>query len=142
MGESTSEGIEILKYFRNASNIISSKINSFASYIGGITIGKTTLCSIHKKEGLISDGSKEIQAGFVVTAKTSALSADVLKFWNVQLYKDGQKVSGGIVSSAIGAKLIGSEDTHKVRYSINVPAGVSFDEIRLSSTGLLAADLS
>lgn len=142
LGESTSVGIDILKFFRNASNIISSKLNSFASYIGGITLGKTTLCSIHKKEGLISDGSKAIQAGFVVTAKTSALSADVLKFWNVQLYKDGQEVSGGIVSSAIGAKLIGSEDTHKVRYSINVPAGVSFDEIRLSSTGLLAADLS
>lgn len=142
LGESTSVDINILNYFRNASNIISSKLNSFASYIGGITLGKTTLCSIHKKEGLISDGSKAIQAGFVVTAKTSALSADVLKFWNVQLYKDGQEVSGGIVSSAIGAKLIGSEDTHKVRYSINVPAGVSFDEIRLSSTGLLAADLS
>ena len=142
LGESTSVDINILNYFRNASNIISSKLNSFASYIGGITLGKTTLCSIHKKEGLISDGSKAIQAGFVVTAKTSALSADVLKFWNVQLYKDGQEVSGGIVSSAIGAKLIGSEDTHKVRYSINVPAGVSFDEILLSSTGLLAADLS
>lgn len=142
LGESTSEGINILNFFRNASNIISSKINSFASYIGGITIGKTTLCSIHKKEGLISDGSKAIQAGFVVTAKTSALSADVLKFWNVQLYKDGQEVSGGIVSSAIGAKLIGSEDTHKVRYSINVPAGVSFDEIRLFSSGLLSANLS
>ena len=142
LGESTSVGIDILKFFRNASNIISSKLNSFASYIGGITLGKTTLCSIHKKEGLISDGSKAIQAGFVVTAKTSALSADVLKFWNVQLYKDGQEVSGGIVSSAIGAKLIGSEDTHKVRYSINVPAGVSFDEIRLCSIGLLAANLS
>ena len=142
LGESTSVDINILNYFRNASNIISSKLNSFASYIGGITLGKTTLCSIHKKEGLISDGSKAIQAGFVVTAKTSALSANVLKFWNVQLYKDGQEVSGGIVSSAIGAKLIGSEDTHKVRYSINVPAGVSFDEIRLCSTGLLAADLS
>lgn len=142
LGESTSVNINILNYFRNASNIISSKLNSFASYIGGITLGKTTLCSIHKKEGLISDGSKAIQAGFVVTAKTSALSANVLKFWNVQLYKDGQEVSGGIVSSAIGAKLIGSEDTHKVRYSINVPAGVSFDEIRLCSTGLLAADLS
>lgn len=141
LGESTSVGINILNYFRNASNIISSKLNSFASYIGGITLGKTTLCSIHKKEGLISDGSKAIQAGFVVTAKRSALSADVLKFWNVQLYKDGQEVSGGIVSSAIDAKLIGSEDTHKVRYFINVPAGVSFDEIRLCSTGLLAANL-
>lgn len=142
MGESTSVGIDILKFFKNASNIISSKLNSFASYIGGVTIGETNLCSIHKKEGLISDGTKAVQAGFVVTAKTSALSADVLKFWNVRLYKDGKEVSGGIVSSAIGAKLIGSEDTHKVRYSVNVPAGVSFDEIRLYSTGLLAANLS
>lgn len=142
MGESTSVGIEIIKFFKNASNIISSKLNSFASYIGGITLGETNLCSIHKKEGLISDGSKAIQTGFVVTAKTSALSADVLKFWNVRLYKDGKEVSGGVVSSAIGAKLIGSEDTHKVRYSINVPAGVSFDEIRLYSSGLLAANLS
>lgn len=142
LGESTSVGIDILKFFKNASNIISSKLNSFASYIGGITSGDINLCSIHKKEGLISDGSKAVQTGFVVTAKTSGLSADVLKFWNVRLYKDGKEVSGGVVSSAIGAKLIGSEGTHKVRYSVNVPAGVSFDEIRLCSTGLLAANLS
>jgi hypothetical protein len=142
LGESTSVGIDILKYFKNASNIISSKFNSFASYIGGITSGDINLCSIHKKEGLISDGSKAVQTGFVVTAKTSGLSADVLKFWNVRLYKDGKEVSGGVVSSAIGAKLIGSEGTHKVRYSVNVPAGVSFDEIRLYSTGLLSANLS
>lgn len=142
MGESTSVGIDILKFFKNASNIISSKLNSFASYIGGITSGDINLCSIHKKEGLISDGSKAVQTGFVVTAKTSGLSADLLKFWNVRLYKDGKEVSGGVVSSAIGAKLIGSEGTHKVRYSVNVPAGVSFDEIRLYSTGLLSANLS
>ena len=142
MGESNSVGINILNRFKNASNIISPKLNSFASYFGGVTIGETNLCSIHKKEGLISDGSKAVQAGFVVTAKTSALSTDLLKFWNVRLYKDGKEVSGGVVSSAIGAKLIGSENTHKVRYSINVPAGVSFDEIRLFSSGLLSANLS
>lgn len=142
MGEGTSVGINIANIFKNASNIISSKLNSYATYFGGVTIGETNLCSIHKKEGLISDGSKAVQAGFVVTAKTSALSADLLKFWNVRLYKDGKEVSGGVVSSAIGAKLIGSENTHKVRYSINVPAGVSFDEIRLFSSGLLSANLS
>lgn len=142
MGESNSVGINIANIFKNASNIISPKLNSYATYFGGVTIGETNLCSIHKKEGLISDGSKAVQAGFVVTAKTSALSADLLKIWNVRLYKDGKEVSGGVVSSAIGAKLIGSENTHKVRYSINVPAGVSFDEIRLFSSGLLSANLS
>lgn len=142
MGEGTSVGINIANIFKNASNIISYKLNSYATYFGGVDLGDTYLCSIHKKAGLISDGSKEIQAGFVVTTKASALNADVLNFWNVRLYKDGKEVSGRVVSSAIGAKLIGSENTHKVRYYVNVPAGTSFDEIKLFHSGLLSADLS
>lgn len=142
MGEGTSVGINIANIFKNASNIISYKLNSYATYFGGVVLGDTYLCSIHKKAGLISDGSKEVQAGFVVTTKASALNADVLNFWNVRLYKDGKEVSGGVVSSAIGAKLIGSENTHKVRYYVNVPAGTSFDEIKLFHSGLLSADLS
>lgn len=142
MGEGTSVGINIANIFKNASNIISSKLNSYATYFGGVDLGDTYLCSIHKKAGLISDGSKEVQAGFVVTTKASALNADVLNFWNVRLYKDGKEVSDGVVPSAIGAKLIGSENTHKVRYSVNVPAGTSFDEIKLFHSGLLSANLS
>lgn len=142
MGEGTSVGINIANIFKNASNIISYKLNSYATYFGGVDLGDTYLCSIHKKAGLISDGSKEVQAGFVVTTKASVLNADVLNFWNVRLYKDGKEVSGGVVPSAIGAKLIGSENTHKVRYFVNVPAGTSFDEIKLFHSGLLSADLS
>lgn len=142
MGEGTSVGINIANIFKNASNIISYKLNSYATYFGGVDLGDTYLCSIHKKAGLISDGSKEVQTGFVVTTKASVLNADVLNFWNVRLYKDGKEVSGGVVPSAIGAKLIGSENTHKVRYFVNVPAGTSFDEIKLFHSGLLSADLS
>ena len=142
MGEGTSVGINIANIFKNASNIISYKLNSYATYFGSVDLGDTYLCSIHKKAGLISDGSKEVQAGFVVTTKASVLNADVLNFWNVRLYKDGKEVSGGVVPSAIGAKLIGSENTHKVRYFVNVPAGTSFDEIKLFHSGLLSADLS
>ena len=91
---------------------------------------------------MISDGSKALQAGFVVTAKGSALSADVLKLMNVKIYNQGKEVGHQINTAAIAAKLIGSEDTHKLRYSINVPAGTQFDEIRLYSTGLLGANLN
>ena len=38
--------------------------------------------------------------------------------------------------------MIGSQDTHKLRYFIKVPATTVFDEIRLYSSGLLGADLS
>lgn len=142
LGDGSSFGLNILSIVKNSANIISSKLNSFASYFGGVSIGESYLCSVKKTEGTISDGSKAIQAGFVVTAKGSALTADVLKLMNVKNYYQGKEVGHQINTAAIAAKLIGSEDTHKLRYSIKVPAGTQFDEIRLYSNGLLGAKLS
>ena len=147
LGDGSSAGINILSIVKNSANIISSKLNSYATYFGGVSIGDSYLCSIKKKEGKISDGtaartSGERQVGFVVTAKGSALSADVLKLMNVRIYNEGKEVAGGITTSAISAKLIGSQDTHKLRYFIKVPTTTVFDEIRLYSSGLLGADLS
>lgn len=142
LGDGNSYGLNILSIVKNSANIISSKLNSFASYFGGVSIGESYLCSVKKTEGMISDGSKALQAGFVVTAKGSALTADVLKLMNVKIYYQGKEVGHQINTAAIAAKLIGSEDTHKLRYSIKVPAGTKFDEIRLYSDGLLGAKLS
>ncbi len=142
LGDGNSYGLNILSIVKNSANIISSKLNSFASYFGGVSIGESYLCSVKKTEGTISDGSKAIQAGFVVTAKGSALTADVLKLMNVKIYYQGKEVGHQINTAAIAAKLIGSEDTHKLRYSIKVPKGTQFDEIRLYSDGLLGAKLS
>lgn len=142
LGDGNSFGINLLSIIKNSANILSSKLNSFASYFGGVSLGDSYLCSIKKQEGMISDGSKALQAGFVVTAKGSALTADVLKLMNVKIYNQGKEVGHQINTAAIAAKLIGSEDTHKLRYSIKVPAGTQFDEIRLYSTGLLGANLS
>lgn len=142
LGNGYSYGLNILSIVKNSANIISSKLNSFASYFGGVSIGESYLCSVKKTEGMISDGSKAIQAGFVVTAKGSALTADVLKLMNVKIYYQGKEVGHQINTAAIAAKLIGSEDTHKLRYSIKVPEGTQFDEIRLYSDGLLDAKLS
>ena len=146
LGGGTSAGINLLSFVKNSSNIISSKLNSYASYFGGITIGDAYICGVKKKNGKISDEtnarqSGERQVGFVVTTKT-ALQANVLDMFNVRLYNNGEEVTGGIVSSAIAANLIGSQDTHKVRFSIKVPASTIFDEIRLYTSGVLGADLS
>lgn len=142
LGDGSSFGLNILSIVKNSANILSSKLNSFASYFGGVSLGKSYLCSVKKTEEMISDGSKAIQAGFVVTAKGSFLAANLLKLLNVKIYNQGKEVGNQINTAAIAAKLIGSEDTHKLRYFINVPAGTQFDEIRLYSTGLLGADLS
>ncbi len=147
MGEGSSAGINILSIVKNSDNIISSNLSSYATYFGGVSIGDSYLCSVKKKVGKISDGtaarqSGERQVGFVVTAKGTGLSADVLKLMNVRLYNEGKPVAADVTTAAVAAKLIGSQNSHKVRYSINVPASTVFDEIRLYSTGLLGADLS
>ena len=146
LGGGTSAGINLLSFVKNSSNIISSNLNSYASFFGGVTIGDAYICGVKKKNGKIFDEtnarqSGERQVGFVVTTKT-ALQANVLNMFNVRLYNNGEEVKGGIVSSAIAANLIGSQDTHKVRFSIKVPASTIFDEIRLYTSGVLGADLS
>lgn len=146
LGGGTSAGINLLTFVKNSSNIISSKLNSYASFFGGVTIGDAYICGVKKKNGKISDEtnarqSGKRQVGFVVTTKT-ALNADVLDMFNVRLYNNGEEVKGGIASSAIAANLIGSQDTHKVRFSIKVPASTIFDEIRLYTSGVLGAKLS
>lgn len=146
LGGGTSAGINLLTFVKNSSNIISSKLNSYASYFGGVTIGDAYICGVKKKNGKIFDEtnarqSGERQVGFVVTTKT-ALNADVLDMFNVRLYNNDEEVKGGIASSAIAANLIGSQDTHKVRFSIKVPASTIFDEIRLYTSGVLGAKLS
>ena len=142
LGDGSSFGLNLLSIVKNSANILSSKLNSFASYFGGVSLGKSYFCSVKKTEGMISDGNKALQAGFVVTAKGSFLAANLLKLLNVKIYNQDKEVGNQINTAAIAAKLIGSEDTHKLRYFINVPAGTQFDEIRLYSTGLLGADLS
>ena len=146
LGGGTSAGINLLSFVKNSSNIISSKLNSYASFFGGVTIGDAYICGVKKKNGKISEETNDRQSGdrqvgFVVTTKT-ALNANVLNMFNVRLYNNGEKVEGGITSSAIAANLIGSQDTHKVRFSIKVPASTVFDEIRLYTSGVLGADLS
>lgn len=147
MGDGSSFGINLASIVKNSANIISSNLSSYATYFGGVSIGDSYLCSVKKKVGKISDGtaarqSGERQVGFVVTAKGTGLSADVLKLMNVRIYNEGKPVAEDVTTAAIAAKLIGSQNSHKVRYSINVPASTVFDEIRLYSTGLLGADLS
>ena len=147
LGGGSNAGINLLSFVKNSSNIISSMLSSYATYFGGVSLGDSYLCSVKKIKGKISDEttarqSSERQVGFVVTAKGSALDADVLKMFNVRLYNEGKEVTGGVTTSAISANLIGSQDMHKLRYSIKVPASTVFDEIRLYSSGLLSANLS
>lgn len=140
--------IQIFGGTENANKILTSDLTDFASTKPDVEIatnkdiiGVKSVDGSNLAKNVATDHAMKV--GFVVSSTATGLSADVLKFYNIQLLKNGNKVEGGVTThwNGISAGLIGSEKTEKGRLSINVPAGTDFDEIVLYSSGLLGADL-
>lgn len=140
--------IQIFGGTENANKILTSDLTDFASTKPSVEIATNTdIIGVKSVDG--SNLAKNVatdhamKVGFVVSSTATGLSADALKFYNIQLLKNGNKVEGGVTThwNGISAGLIGSEKTEKGRLSIDVPAGTDFDEIVLYSSGLLGADL-
>lgn len=141
--------IQIFGGIDNASNVLNSSLNDYASVKAGVSLAENTgiigIKSVDKSAlNKNIDKTHKIQAGFVVTFNSTVLDLKALNLYNIQLYKDGKKVAGGVAThwGAISAGLIGSEDTQKMRMSIDVPAGTDFDEIVLFNSGVIDANLA
>lgn len=140
--------IQIFGGTENANAILTSDLTDFVSTKPGVAIA-TNMGIIGVKSVDGSNLAKNVatdhamKVGFVVSSTVTGLSADALKLYNIQLLKNGNKVYGDATThwNGISAGLIGSEKTEKGRLSIDVPAGIDFDEIVLYSSGLLGADL-
>ena len=141
--------LQIFGDIENASNVLNSSLNDYASVKAGVSLVENTgiigIKSVDKSAlNKNIDMTHEMQAGFVVTFNSTVLDLKALNLYNIQLYKDGKKVAGGVAThwGAISAGLIGSEDTQKMRMSIDVPAGTDFDEIVLFNSGVIDANLA
>lgn len=140
--------IQIFGDTQNANAILTPTLTDFAYTNPGVKIATNTgIIGVKSVDG--SNLAKNVatdhamKVGFVVSSTATGLSANVLKLYNIQLLKNGNKVEGGVTThwNGISAGLIGSEKTEKGRLSIDVPAGTDFDEIVLYSSGLLSANL-
>ena len=141
--------LQLFGGIENASNVLNSSLNDYASVKAGVSLAENTgiigIKSVDKSAlNKNIDKTHKMQAGFVVTFNSTVLDLKALNLYNIQLYKDGKKVAGGVAThwGAISAGLIGSEDTQKMRMSIDVPAGIDFDEIVLFNSGVLEANLA
>lgn len=138
----------IAENVKNASAVLTSALSDFTYRIPNISLAKNSgIVGIKSVDGsnlAKSVNGKNMRAGFVVSTKTSGLNADVLNLYNIKLFKNGEEVMHSATTNwdAISAGLIGSEQSHKMRLSIDVPQGADFDEIVLYNTGVLEANLS
>ena len=138
--------LQIADGVKNRAAILTSTLNDFTSREPEIALAANSgIVGVKTVDGaLLGDGfNGKMQAGFVVTRKTTGLNADVLKLYNIQLYNKGEKVGGNVAThwDAISAGLIGKDNAQKMRLSVDVPEGCQFDEMVLYSTGVLSADL-
>ena len=141
--------LQLFGGIENASNVLNSSLNDYASVKAGVSLVENTgiigIKSVDKSAlNKNIDKTHKMQAGFVVTFNSTVLDLKALNLYNIQLYKDGKKVAGGVAThwGAISAGLIGSENTQKMRMSIDVPAGTDFDEIVLFNSGVIDANLA
>lgn len=129
----------------NAENILDGNLNTYASYAKGLQLAAHTgIVSVKKDEGAFGEDASVV--GFVAETPNTLLGADVLKFYNIVLYKDGKQVYSSVVSenNTVQAALLGAPGSAKVRYAIEVPQEYvgQFDEFTLFTSGVLNLDLT
>ena len=137
-------GIELLSNLSNANALVTPSIRDYAYYTGGVQLlSNKNIIGVKAKNGLISDGTEAVKAGFVISGGNNILNAKLLDFLNIRLYKNGEVVGSGIIkdNSVLSTGLIGDENTQRVKFSVSVPAGTKFDAMVLYTSGVLSLDL-
>lgn len=137
---------------QNSENILDNDFNNYASYTGGLSLASNIrVIGVKKKDNSVFTVSSEEEGakvnkrvGFVVESKSTFLNADVLQFFQIRCYRDGKEVYRKLIdeSNAVGVGLIEGDQSQKVRFSIEVPADVDFDEFMLWTSGVLKLDIS
>lgn len=142
-----SEGalININGNLQDPENVLNQSLEDYAMYnsvLNATVVENLPIVGVKKTDGLISDGSNAHRIGFIVEAKSTGLTADVIDLFNIRTYNNGVQTASKVIkeTNAIKVKLIGSERTQKMRFSVDIPAGVQFNEFVLWKSGVL--DLS
>lgn len=138
-------GIDLLSNLSNANALVTPSIRDYAYYTGGVQLLRdANIIGVKAKNGLISDGTKAVKAGFVISGGNNVLNANLLDVLNIRLYKNGEVVESGIIkdNSVLSTGLIGDENTQRVKFSVSVPAGTEFDAMVLYKSGVLSLDVN
>lgn len=141
---------------KNPASLLDASFNNYATYKSGLGVAND-LCMVGLKtidgqpfqtETQTKAAGATKRVGFVVENASTFLDAKVLEYFQIRLYRNGERVKGeGIPlvieeTNTIGVGLIGAEKSQKVRYSIEVPAATEFDEFQLWKSGVLDLGLS
>ena len=145
LSKTSDGGLLVIDGLEDAENIIDGDLNSYATYAKGLQLAANTcIVRVKKDDDKPFDPAQAAVVGFVAETPGKLLGADVLTFYRIVLYNNGNEVYNSVTgtNNVINASLIGAPGSGMIRYAIEVPEGTEFDEFALYTSGVLNLDLT
>lgn len=134
-------GISLFNKINNRQNLVDGDYTNYAEATNVLSLIQFgSLAGVHSSQDIAPQGGKT-RVGFVMQTNNQLLDADVLKFFFIRLYKDGEEVFSGLTAEndAIGVGLVGN-DGSKLRFYVETDK--TFDQVELWTAGLLNVNLN
>lgn len=135
-------GISLFNKINNRQNLVDGDYTNYAEATNVLSLIQFgSLAGVHSSQDIALQGGGKTRVGFVMQTNNQLLGADVLKFFFIRLYKDGEEVFSGLTAEndAIGVGLVGN-DGSKLRFYVETDQ--TFDQVELWTAGLLNVNLN
>lgn len=134
-------GISLFNKINNRQNLVDGDYTNYAEATNVLSLIQFgSLAGVYSFQDIAPQGEKT-RVGFVMQTNNQLLGADVLKFFFIRLYKDGEEVFSGLTAEndAVGVGLVGN-DGSKLRFYVETDK--TFDQVELWTAGLLNVNLN
>ena len=134
-------GISLFNKIDNRQNLVDGDYTNYAEATNVLSLIQFgSLAGVYSSQDIAPQGEKT-RVGFVMQTNNQLLDADVLKFFFIRLYKDGEEVFSGLTAEndAVGVGLVGN-DGSKLRFYVETDK--TFDQVELWTAGLLNVNLN
>lgn len=127
-------GISVISNTFGLGNIIDSNYDNYATFYGFLSlIDFEPIAAI--KLGTPITTNTETRVGFEVQAVTGLADVSAISTYQVKIYNDGSEVASSSDGNAVNVGVL-NFDNSRVRLSINISSGVTFDHIELWRKGV------
>lgn len=134
-------GISLFNKIDNRQNLVDGDYTNYAEATNVLSLIQFgSLAGVYSSQDIAPQGEKT-RVGFVMQTNNQLLGADVLKFFFIRLYNNGEEVFSGLTAEndAVGVGLIGN-DGSKLRFYVETDK--TFDQVELWTAGLLNVNLN
>lgn len=130
----TGGGISVISKTFGLNNIIDSDYDNYATFYGFLSLIDFEPIAAINLETPINTNT-ETRVGFEVQAVTGLADVSAISTYQVKIYNNGSEVASSSDGNAVNVGVL-NFDNSRVRLSINIKSGVTFDHIELWRKGV------